>query len=60
MKKHVAFGFDDPNPALKYGSLAKSNQRLTGPWLHNICIITHSLGLKPRQNTRLTKGVNHH
>jgi len=54
------FGFDDAGPALKYGSLAKSNQRLTWPWLHNIWFKTHSLGLKPHQNRRLTKGVNHH
>jgi hypothetical protein len=31
MKKHGGFGFDDAGPALMYGSLAKSNQRLTGP-----------------------------
>ena len=60
MKKHGGFGFDDAGPALRYGSLAKSNQRLTGPWLHNIWIKTHSLGLKPRQTMRLTIGGNHH
>ena len=31
MKKHGGFGFKDPGPALRYGSLAKLNQRLTGP-----------------------------
>ena len=60
MKSMRGFGFDDPGPALMYGSLAKSNQRLTGPWLHNIWIKTHSLGLKPRQTMRLTIGGNHH
>ena len=30
-EKAWGFGFDDPGPALMYGSLAKSNQRLTGP-----------------------------
>jgi hypothetical protein len=59
-EKAWGFGFDDPGPALMYGSLAKSNQRLTGPWLHNIWIKTHSLGLKPRQTMRLTIGGNHH
>ena len=58
-EKAWGFGFDDPGPALMYGSLAKSNQRLTGPWLHNIWIKTHSLGLKPRQTMRLTKWRNH-
>jgi hypothetical protein len=31
IKKHEGFGFDDAGPALRYGALAKSNQRLTGP-----------------------------
>ena len=31
MKKHEGFGFKDLGSALRYGSLAKLNQRLTGP-----------------------------
>ena len=58
-EKAWGFGFNDAGPALMYGSLAKSNQRLTGPWLHNIWIKTHYLALELRQNMRLTKGCNH-
>jgi len=30
-EKAWGFGFNDAGPALRYGALAKSNQRLTGP-----------------------------
>jgi hypothetical protein len=50
MKKHEGFGFDDPGPPLKYGSLAASE-------FHYTLINTLSLALELRQTMRLTKGL---
>jgi hypothetical protein len=47
-EKEKGFGFDDPGPALRYGSL-------TAPKFHYTLINTLSLALELRQNMRLTK-----
>jgi hypothetical protein len=53
IKKHEGFGFDDPGPPLKYGSLAASE-------FHYTLINTHSLTLELDKKMQLTNWYNHH